>query len=306
MKRNRAKRAASQIEWEASHSPFEGLIAYCVRGHANALLQSCAADDHIAELCELLHDDIDDDLWRRGRTTAVGTKAREMLAELANRAIDNADYGAAKLLYSIATQAAYEVLSLYLRRRELFDQITPHRKLLPCLQSIHPRTSAVTSRMRQDARLGEKTDDSRRLGSKAWFLTDAPANVYARAIIVSVELNRHLEPAEKQQANRDRTAMLPFPKFVAGLAALPVPLTPASVLDYWRKGKEIILEELPEFHERPEWQEYRTGRRYSHGAKTGVIQHAIFKDILVALRTIAGANKRRPTAAASKSFPAAQ
>ena len=63
-------------------------------------------------------------------------------------------------------------------------------------------------------------------------------------------------------------------------------------MHYWRKGKELILDEMPDFHERPEWESYRR-RKYPGGAKPGTVQHAIFKDILAALRTIAGCNKRQ-------------
>jgi hypothetical protein len=275
------------------------MISYCVRGRGNPVLQSCGADDHISELCGLLHDDTDGDFWF-GDKSGAGIKARQMLDLIADRALRRDDEQAANLLYSIATQATYEVLDLYLRHRELFDRITPRRKLLPCLLSVHPRTGKITAQMRRDARLGEKTNDARRVGSKAWFLNDAPANVYARAIIAYVQFNRHLEPMNKQRARwvgydrkyHVKTALLPPPKCVAGLDALPTPVTPASVLDYWRKGKEIILEEMPDFHTRPEWADYRDKRAYQGGAKRGAIQHAIFKDILAALRTIAGANKR--------------
>jgi hypothetical protein len=85
-----------------------------------------------------------------------------------------------------------------------------------------------------------------------------------------------------------------LPAWTQQLLALSRPLRPQNVLDYWRVGKAMILEELPDFHERPEWAEYRTRRKYAGGAKPGVIQHAIFKDILAALRTIAGAGRRRP------------
>ncbi len=61
----------------------------------------------------------------------------------------------------------------------------------------------------------------------------------------------------------------------------------------------MILEEMPNFHLRPEWQTYRR-RSYRNGAKRGTIQHAIFKDILVALRTIAGVNRRASKAASSR------
>jgi hypothetical protein len=288
------------IEWQESHSPFKDMIHFSVRGRANPALQSGWVDDHIAELCMLLHDDIDDDLWPLNKATAIGSKAREMLDRLADRVSSQSDERAASLLYSIATQAVYEVLDLYLRHRELFDRIAPRRKLLPCLLSVHPRSGEITKRMRRDARLGAETDDAQQVGSRGWFLSDAPANVYARAIIASVQFNRELESIEKQQASwaaydkqyHVQTAFVPLPKYLQGLDALPVPITAASVLDYWRKGKRIILEEMPDFHQRPEWEEYRTRRHYTHGAKTGAIQHAIFKDILAALRTIAGANKR--------------
>ncbi len=55
-------------------------------------------------------------------------------------------------------------------------------------------------------------------------------------------------------------------------------------------GKEIIAEELPDFHLRPEWKTYRS-RLYTDGAKAGVVQHAITKDILLAFKAIAGGNK---------------
>ena len=55
----------------------------------------------------------------------------------------------------------------------------------------------------------------------------------------------------------------------------------------------MILEEMPDFHLRPEWADYRDKRVYQDGAKKGAVQNAIFKDILAALRTIAGSYNRR-------------
>jgi hypothetical protein len=72
-------------------------------------------------LWDLLHDYTDDDLWARDATAATGRKAREILDGLGARVLRQADVRAASLLYSIATQAAYEVSALYLRHRELFD-----------------------------------------------------------------------------------------------------------------------------------------------------------------------------------------
>ncbi|MGA2030481.1 MAG: hypothetical protein ABSG87_10470 [Verrucomicrobiota bacterium] len=229
----------------------------------------------------------------------------EGLNIMANR---KSDLRAAETVYAIAIHSAYIVLGIYLRNRQLFDQIAPRKKVLPCLLSIHPGTAGIVSKMRRDARLGEQTDDARRVGSKTWFVSDTPANIYARAIINSIRSNSDLSPVAAQQScwgdfdreGKVRTIVRPFPKFVDGLEKIPIPMAPDNVLQYWRKGKEIILEDMPDFHLRPEWQKYQKGRNYREGAKKGAIQHAIFKDILIALKTIAGANKKR---AGKKSGP---
>jgi hypothetical protein len=260
-------------------------------------------DDHIAELCDLLHDDIDPYLWFN-KTDKEGLAFRQMLETLGKRIAQGKDLRAAEIIYAIATQAAFEVLEMYLRQPDFFNRIAPRRKLLPALLSIHPDTAKVVDQMRSDARLGTRTHHARQVGSKAYFVSDSPTNIYARAIIASVEMNRDLEAIETQQAGWaafDRkegvqTVVLPFPKYAQGLDQLPIPITPESVLQYWRKGKEIILEEMSDFHLRPEWQKYREARNYTDGAKKGAIRHAIFKDILIALKTIAGANKRKPMA----------
>jgi hypothetical protein len=245
-----------------------------------------------------MHRDVDDLLWRKKVATTEGVAVRKIVDSLSDRIRTKMDLLAAETLWSIATYAAFEVLALYLRSRQLFDKLSSRRALLPSLMSIHPNTAKVMARMLKDARLGRLTFESRQIGSKAWFTSNAPANVYARAIITSVELNQDLEPLETQQKgwksfdrqHRVTTRVLPFPKYIEGIGEIPVPISPECVPDYWRKGKEIMLEEMPDFHKRPEWKNYHE-RRYAHGAKKGSIQHAIFKDILIALRTIAGANK---------------
>ena len=236
-------------------------------------------------------------------TNREGSKVNKIIRHLEDRVGEN-DLNAAKTLYAIATQTAYDVLDLYLHHRELFDQIAPRREILPSLFSIHPGTANVIERMRRDSRLGKRTRYARQVGSKAYFISDTPANIYARAIIHSIEMNGRLESIESQQAgwaafdrkHGVRTVVMPFPKYIKGIEKIPIPIAPENALQYWRKGKEIILKEIPEFHLRPEWADYRNKRAYQAGRKKGAIQHAIFKDILAALRTIAGSNQRRSTA----------
>jgi hypothetical protein len=287
------------INYWPSHQPFRNILDFCIRGTSHPVLQTCCVNDHIAELCDLLLDDTDSILWSGG---TEGEAARKLMFDLEDRVMTQNDLRAAETLYAIATQAAYEVLRLYLRHRDVFDRITPRRKLLPTLYSIHPGTAKVVERMKSDSRLGTQTDHARQVGSKAYFVSDNPANIYARAIVECVDSNLELEPLPCQQwrwkkfdkKERLRTVLLPFPKYLEGLERLPS-FSSASVMAYWRKGKEIIREEMPEFHLRPEWANYHR-RYYQTGSKTGAVQNAIFKDILAALRTIAGSNHRRPAA----------
>src|SRR5690606_29924520 len=125
-------------------------------------------------------------------------------------------------------------------------------------------------------------------------------NVYARTIIESINFNSDLDSIEDQKEQwKEFSAevgapihVLPYPAYVDGIGNIPKPISPENVHQYWEKGKEIILHDLPDFHTRPEWGNYHR-RKYRDGAKDGVVQHAIFKDILTALRTIAGSNKRK-------------
>lgn len=246
----------------------------------------------------LMHGDIDDFLWRKS-SPRPGTAVRKVIDKLCEDVRATNDLASAKMLYAIATYSAFEVLNLFIRHRELFDRIAPKRNLLPCLTSIHPNTAKILTEMQRGSRLGTQTYESTFIGSNSWFTSDASANVYARAIITGIDLNQNAEPIDVQQKswrafdreNDIRTTVLPFPKYIEGIDAIPIPISPASVSQYWRKGKEMILEEMPSFHLRPEWKTYHR-RRYKNGAKRSAIQHAIFKDILVALRTIAGVHRR--------------
>jgi hypothetical protein len=280
---------------QPSHYPLSDLVQFCVRGTGAPYFENVCYPDHVAELCMLLHDDIDDFLWRNDTKKHPVAAIREALDGLSGKVARDNDLEAAATLFAVATQAAFEVMGLYLRHRQLFDQIAPSRKLLPMLASIHPQTEAVMRQMLADSHLGSGTDDGNRVGSKPWFASDTPANVYARAIIASIEMNRGLDEMTKQLemwASFDlkhgtRTRVLPFPDFVKDLHRIPVPLSPECVMDYWNMGKQIIYEDLPEFIDLPEWESYHR-RHYAGGAKPGVIRSAIYRDILTALRTMAG------------------
>jgi hypothetical protein len=130
------------------------------------------------------------------------------------------------------------------------------------------------------------------------------AEIYGYGIKHPIPMSLYEETANKMGMDEE-TKRLELPRLVGSYKILPEwtktlenfrrPFNPGNVLNYWRTGKAMILEELPDFHLRPEWENYRR-RHYKTGSKPGAVQHAIFKDILAALRTIAGSNHRRNAA----------
>src|ERR1039458_793692 len=182
-----------------SHHQFAGLVDFCVNGREHPFLQTCTVGDHIANTVGIFQDDIDPFLWDR-RAEKSGLVARNILQKLEDRIFKNNDKCAAEILYAIATEAAHGVLNLYLRHRTIFNQITPQRKFLPALFSIHPDTAKLSAQIFRDSKLGTQTDHALQAGSRAYFVSDSPPNVYSRAIIESVKFNRELEPVSCQQS----------------------------------------------------------------------------------------------------------
>ena len=164
----KALEASEHVSIWPSHAPFEHMISYSVRGHDQPVFKNCCANDHIAELCLLELDDTEKFLWF-GDPASEGQVMREMFDSLENRIHTSNDLAAAEIMYAIATHAAFRVLSLFLRNRDLFDQITPWRRILPSLISIHPKTAKVTEAMAKASKLGKRTREAPLIRSKAWF-----------------------------------------------------------------------------------------------------------------------------------------
>jgi hypothetical protein len=231
---------------------------------------------------------------------------------------------AAWQLYHDAIEATASLLRFRKRNPALFRKVASQLLFLPCLKSRHPGAETFNRRLFDLSRCGESWRlNPRHLVRQSWPVR------YAYAIINTIDLTldtfeprlpewaqlygfgiKHpLTPGEKEAAlasmnlsaiakyrirQAQEGAYLILPLWTKGLEKLRRPFNTDHVLDYWRTGKELILEEMPDFHEGPEWADYRNRRAYQTGAKRGAIQHAIFKDILAALRTIAGANQKNP------------
>lgn len=228
-------------------------------------------------------------------------------------------------VYGEAIEATQGLLELHRKNPSLFQEIARQFSVLPCLMSRHPAADEFNRRLFEFSHIGENSllcqqgPHGRHYAHQSWpvryayaLITtiDLTLDTYADRLPMFAEFYRygikhpiHPEDTEeilrkgkwteeqKEEIRRNyRDAYRILPRWAKGLLRLRRPFSQDSVIQYWRKGKEMMLEEMPDFHQRPEWKSYRT-RKYKDGAKVGTIQHAIFKDILAALRTIAGPNK---------------
>jgi hypothetical protein len=239
-------------------------------------------------------------------------------------------------IFHEAIQATGTLMHMYRQDLPQFRKVAARLTFLPCFLSWHPENQRFNRVYLKDSCLSQHSMASARqpkgvhLAKQSWPVRYAYAIVNAINLTLDYFKTRLPEYAERfgygirhpvsldeikpilersgwsEALKREHLLMYKgsyrmLPAWAKGLEKLHRPLITENVQDYWQKGKEMILEEMPEFHLRPEWEKYRERRNYKDGAKKGVIQHAIFKDILIALKTIAGANNRRaPSKAVTK------
>ncbi|MGA2241544.1 MAG: hypothetical protein ABSH11_05845 [Verrucomicrobiota bacterium] len=232
-------------------------------------------------------------------------------------------------LFRDAIQATGNLLDFYKEDLPLFQKVAGELMFLPCFLSRHPDNPRFNQVFLENSRLSQHNMASAREPKRAHLARQSWPVRYAYAIINAIDLTldtygedlplwseiygygvRHPIPLETYEAaaktmgwdeEKIRKELRKYegryqilPCWTKSLEKLRRPFNTAHAIDYWRIGKEMILEEMLDFHTRPEWADYRDEhkRTYQGGAKTGAIRHAIFKDILLALHTIAGTNKR--------------
>lgn len=230
-------------------------------------------------------------------------------------------------LFLASLEATGDLITLYQNHPQLFQKIASRLSFLPCLMSWHPDSERFNLQLLKFSKLGEESmygelqKNPRHIVQQSWPVRYAYAiimtigltldtyedrlpfwaEVYGYGVKHPIPLNDYVKAMERMGWNeakkrrelpkyKDRYRVLPV--WTKNLGQLRRPFNASHVLDYWRTGKQIVLEEMPDFHLRPEWKAYHN-RHYKGGAKVGAIQHAIFKDILIALKTIAGADKHK-------------
>jgi len=238
-------------------------------------------------------------------------------------------------LFHASIEATGALLGLYKDNPPLFQKIASQLSFLPCLMSWHPDSERFNHRLFKFSKNGQKciygdlTNNPHHLIQQSWpvryaytiidtvdltlgcYGDELPiwAALYGHGVKHPIPLDAYKEAMQRmcwddakqrQELPKYQNSHLILPKWTKNLEKIRRPFNTRHVLDYWRTGKQIILEEMPDFQDRPEWASYRR-RKYKSGAKPGAIQHAIFKDILTALKTIAGAKRQKTGAVRAKS-----
>jgi hypothetical protein len=235
-------------------------------------------------------------------------------------------------LFHDAMEATSDLLALYRKEPALFQKVARQLSLLPCLMSWHPDAERFNRRLFEFSKLGEERSYGewrQHAARQSWPVRYAYAimatidltldmyedrlpewaETYGYGIRHPIPLSYYREAAERtgwgeakklRELRKYRGSYWILPAWTKSLQKLRRPFNMNHVLDYWRTGKQMIREEMPGFQDRSEWADYRNKRAYQHGAKPGAVRNAIFKDILAALKTIAGANHRRKLASSVK------
>jgi hypothetical protein len=250
----------------------------------------------------------------------------------------NAEEREAWKLFHDAIQATGSLFDLYKSNLPLFQKVAEQLMILPCCIARHPDNQRFNRSLLDTSRLARRNmvpglyPKEKHLARQSWpvryayavinvvqltldtYVDDLSlwADIYGYGVKHPIPLSEYDEAIKQlgwdEAKKRRELAKYEghyriLPEWTKGIEKLRRPFNKKHVPAYWSKGKEIILEEMPDFHLQPEWDHYRDKRAYQRqgGAKKGAIQHAIFKDILTALRTIAGAGKKKAAKAATKS-----
>ncbi len=224
-------------------------------------------------------------------------------------------------IFGTALNATMELLEYQQKHTESFRKIARQMTFLPGLLSWHPDCERFNRTLLESTELGAAGLHSDFRRHPHHLKHQSSPSRYAYAIVSTIDINLDTygyklaamaeiygfgipRPYTPQEIERGlaimkcseeqktkireeyRDAYEFLPVWSEPLLKIERRFCKDTVLDYWRIGKAILLEEMPDFHQRVEWQSYQN-RQYANGPTPGAIQHAIFRDILDALRSIA-------------------
>lgn len=222
---------------------------------------------------------------------------KESIPVLIDAALAGDGVAAEELLQNASWMTAF-LQMLYGRNPKLFAGVAKKMAHLPVLACIAPgwKTAAVQNM----DKLGLGTEIARGHFKETAYRDDFhPCRKWARLAVESLESNKvalgmHAEVSRYLVSTQQTSVVLrPLPTWVCHCADLP-PYSKASAPQWGRLAREMIREQVPEFHEHHDFRELvsnaKTRMRHEPGAasrRVGTLQNAILDRISETIESIA-------------------
>lgn len=214
---------------------------------------------------------------------------------------EHADAGEAEAIKNLADVAEHAIQRLMIaekRHPETARKVARGRMLWPLLAGIEPGWEEEGLKRIERLELG-KDLEFLRAPFRAARGTDEnyPARQWAKTAVRALEETRrrvqvfgHYGEEFKELIFEQGVALAASPNWTDGACHLP-PLCKDTARQWGLVIRQMIREQQPDFHSRPEWATQRNTARHSGRGTRGEIQHAILDDIVSALRRIAPPTK---------------
>ena len=210
---------------------------------------------------------------------------------------EHADAGEAEAIKNLSDVAEHAIQRLMLaekRHPETARKVARGRMLWPLMARNEPGWEEEGLKRIERLELG-KDLEFLRTPFRAARGTDEnyPARQWAKAAVRALEETRRrfqvfgdYGEEFKELIFEQGVALAKSPDWVEGACRLP-PLCKDTARQWGLVIREMIREQQPNFHSRPEWENQRNTARHSGRETRGEIQNAVLDDIVSALRRIA-------------------
>lgn len=252
------------------------------------------SEELVAKLTSKAESPRNDELDAVGR---AASQMKESIPVLIDAALDGDAVAAEELLQNASWMTAFLQI-LYGGKPELFAGVAKKMAHIPVLACIAPgwKTAAVQNM----EKLGLGTEIARGHFKETAYRDDFhPCRKWARLAVESLESNKvalgmHAEVCRYLESTQQSSVVLgPLPSWVYNCVDLP-PYSKASARQWGRLAREMIREQVPEFHEHQDFRDLvsnaKTRMRHEPGAasrRVGTLQNAILDRIAETIESIA-------------------
>lgn len=199
-----------------------------------------------------------------------------------------------------AAIAATAILAIAAKARpELFQNVAAGKGMWPVLAKDEPGWEAKAQETITNLKLGERLSGLKtQLRNAQGVDATRPARVWAKAAVATIDHSRwrlqYIHHVIQELGGNEGWAdfavghgwdLGTMPEWLKGVTSLK-PLSMETLKEWKQVVRAMIREQMPDFHERPEWANQRLSAEARGRGTVGVIQNAILDDITSALGTL--------------------